>query len=158
MSDRALRAAVATLAVAGAAIAAYLTWAHYADEAVACPIGGVGCETVQESSYAELVGVPVALLGLLLYATVLGLVAWDTPAARQAVAVLALAGAAFAVYLIAIQLWVIDAVCTWCIANDVVVALLATAATARLLRSSAPDAAPSARSGRGSRTGSRRSR
>ena len=158
MSDRALRVAVAALALAGLAIAGYLTWAHYADETVACPIGGGGCETVQESSYAELLGIPVALLGLLLYVTVLALVAWDAPAARQAVAVLALSGAAFALYLVAVQLWVIDAVCTWCIANDVVVVLLAAATTARLLRSSAPVAAPAARSGRGSPRGSRRSR
>jgi uncharacterized membrane protein len=158
MSDRALRVAIAALALVGAGIAAYLTWAHYADETVACPLGGGGCETVQQSSYAELLGVPVALLGLLFYAIVLGLVAWDTAAARQALAVLALAGAAFALYLVVVQLAVIDAVCAWCVANDVVVALLAAAATARLLTSSVPDAAPAARSGRGSRTGSRRSR
>jgi uncharacterized membrane protein len=158
MSDRALRVAVAVLALAGAAIAGYLTWAHYEDEAVACPIGGGGCETVQQSSYAELAGIPVALLGLVLYVVVLALVAWDAPPARQAVAVLALAGTAFALYLVAIQLWVIDAVCTWCMANDVVIVLLAAASTARLLRSSAPDGAPAVRSGRGSPTGSRRSR
>ncbi len=157
MTDAALRRSVAVLAVAGLAIAGYLTWARYAHESVSCPIGGGGCETVQESSYAELAGIPVALLGLLLYATVLGLVAWDAPVARQAVAVMALAGTAFAVYLIVIQLAVIDAVCSWCLANDVVVALLAVAAVARL-SSSAPGAAPSARSGRGSRSGSRPSR
>ena len=99
---------------------------------------------------------PVALLGLLLYIAVLALVAWDSPAARQAVAALALAGTAFAVYLVVIQLAVIDAVCTWCVANDVVVALLAVAAVARL-SSWGPGAAHAARSGRGSPRGSRRS-
>jgi uncharacterized membrane protein len=152
-----LRLAVAALAVAGLGIAGYLTWARYADESVACPIGGGGCETVQESGYSELAGIPVALLGLLQYAVVLVLVAWDSPAARQLVAVLTLAGAAFAVYLVVIQVAVIEAVCSWCIANDVVVALLAVAAVARL-RSWGPGAAPAARSGRGSPRGSRRSR
>jgi uncharacterized membrane protein len=156
VSDRALRGAVAALALAGLAVAAYLTWAHYAHETVACPIGGGGCETVQESSYAKLAGVPVALLGVVLYAAVLALVAWDSPAARQAVAALALAGTAFAVYLLVVQLAVIDAICSWCVANDVVVALLAVAAVARL-SSSAPGAVPAARSGRGSPPGSRRS-
>jgi uncharacterized membrane protein len=154
VTDRTLRVAVAVLALAGLAIAGYLTWARYAHESVACPIGGGGCETVQESSYAELAGMPVALLGLLLYLTVLGLVAWDSPAARQAVAALALAGTAFAAYLIVIQVAVIDAVCAWCLANDAVVVLLAVAATARL-SSWGSAAAPSARSGPGSPRGSR---
>jgi uncharacterized membrane protein len=154
VTDRTLRVAVAVLALAGLAIAGYLTWARYAHESVACPIGGGGCETVQESSYAELAGIPVALLGLLLYLTVLGLVAWDSPAARQAAAALALAGTAFAAYLVVIQVAVIDAVCAWCLANDVVVVLLAVAATARL-SSWGSAAAPSARSGPGSPRGSR---
>lgn len=154
MTDRTLRVAVAVLALAGLAIAGYLTWARYAHGSVACPIGDGGCETVQESSYAELAGIPVALLGLLLYVTVLGLVAWDSPAARQAVAALALAGTAFAAYLVVIQVAVIDAVCAWCLSNDVVVVLLALAATARL-SSWGSAAAPSARSGPGSPRGSR---
>ena len=155
MSDRALRLAVAVLALLGTAIAGYLTWARYEHETLACPIGGGGCETVQQSSYAELVGIPVAVLGLALYLVVLALVAWDAPVARQTVAVLALAGTAFALYLVVVQLAVIDAVCAWCIANDVVIVLLAVAATLRVVSSSGLAAAPSARSGRGSPRGSR---
>jgi uncharacterized membrane protein len=156
VTDSRSRLAVAALALVGLGIAGYLTWARYAVASVACPIGGGGCETVQESSYSELVGVPVALLGLVQYVAVLALVAWDAPVARQIVAVLAVAGAAFAVYLIVIQVAVIDAVCSWCLANDVVVALLALAAVARL-RSLAPGEEPAARSGRGSPRDSRRS-
>ncbi|MBA2385304.1 MAG: vitamin K epoxide reductase, partial [Actinobacteria bacterium] len=76
MSDRALRSLTALVAFSGIAIAGYLTLAHYRGNAVACPIGG-GCETVQSSEYAELAGVPVALLGLSAYAVMLGLLAWD---------------------------------------------------------------------------------
>ena len=137
MTDRRLRLAVAALALAGLGIAGYLTWARYAHESVACPIGGGGCETVQESSYSELAGIPVALLGLLQYVAVLVLVAWDSPAARQVVAVLALAGTAFAAYLLVIQVAVIDAVCSWCLANDVVICLVAFGATLRLRSSDA---------------------
>ena len=56
MSERGLRAAVALLALAGAGIAAYLTYAWYAEAAIACTTGG--CETVQSSSYAKLAGIP----------------------------------------------------------------------------------------------------
>lgn len=121
MSDRTLRLAAALVALAGIALAGYLTWVHFAGGEAVCPIGG-SCEAVQESEYAELAGVPVALLGLAAYATVLALLAWDTPMARLAAAALALTGALFSAYLLVVQLFVIDAVCVWCLANDVVVA------------------------------------
>jgi uncharacterized membrane protein len=121
LSDRALRIAAAGVALAGLAVAGYLTWAHYGDTAVVCPVGG-GCETVQESSYAEIAGVPVALLGVLAYAAVLGLIAWDSPTARLGAAALALTGLLFSAYLLVLQLFVIEALCGWCVVNDVVLA------------------------------------
>ena len=137
MTDRALRAGLALVALAGTAVAGYLTYVHYRPDALICTSSG-GCETVQESSYAELVGIPVALLGLVAYVAVLVLVAWDTEAARTAVAAIAIAGAAFAVYLVVLQAFVIDAWCVWCLVNDVLlVPLLACFAVWRVLR--APD-------------------
>ncbi len=134
MSDRALRAGVALVALAGTAVAGYLTYVHYRPDALICTSSG-GCETVQESSYAELVGIPVALLGLLAYLAVLALVLWDTEAARTAVAAIALGGVAFAVYLVALQAFVIDAWCVWCLVNDLLlVPLLAILAVWRVLR------------------------
>ena len=69
MSDRALRVAVALLALAGTGIAAYLTYAWYAEATIACTTGG--CETVQSSSYAKLAGLPVPVLGLVGYLGIL---------------------------------------------------------------------------------------
>ena len=134
MSDRALRLAAAAVAASGVALAAYLTWAHYADASVACVVGG-GCETVQESSYAEIAGVPVALLGLLGYAAVVALIAWDVPTARLTAAALAFVGLVFSGYLLIVQVFVIDALCTWCVVNDIVVAPVLAVLTALRLRS-----------------------
>ena len=120
MSDRALRAGVAVVALAGLGVAAYLTYVHYQPQALVCTAGG-GCETVQESSYAEVVGIPVALLGLLTYVAVLVLVAWDSELARTLAAVVALTAAGFAAYLIVLQAFVIDAWCVWCLVNDLVI-------------------------------------
>ena len=74
MSDRALRGATGAVALAGVVVAGYLTWVHFDKAALVCVAGG-GCETVQQSSYAEISGVPVALLGLVSYTVVFGLVA-----------------------------------------------------------------------------------
>ena len=121
MSDRALRVAAAVVALAGLGVAAYLTWAHYANESVICVSGG-GCEAVQTSSYSEIAGIPVAALGVAAYAAVLALVAWDTPSARLGAASLALVGLLFSSYLLALQLFAIDALCIWCVVNDIVIA------------------------------------
>ncbi len=133
MSDRALRVAAGCVALAGMAVAGYLTWVHYDEAALVCVAGG-GCETVQQSSYAELAGIPVALLGLLGYAVILALVLWDSPNARLGAAALAFVGLAFSVYLIVLQLFVIDAVCVWCLANDVLIAPALAVLTAVRLR------------------------
>ena len=134
MRDRALRVAAGVTALAGMAIAAYLTWAHYSGSAVVCDAGG-GCETVQHSKYAEIASIPVAVLGLLAYGLVACLVAWDEPVARLGVAAIALVGLLFSAYLLALQVFVIDAFCVWCLANDVLIAPALAVLTALRLRS-----------------------
>jgi uncharacterized membrane protein len=133
VSDGKPRAAAAAVALAGVGVAGYLTWAHYSGTAVACVRGG-GCETVQHSSYAEIAGVPVALLGLLSYSAVVLLLAWDSENARLGAATLAFVGLLFSAYLLVLQLFVIDAVCVWCLANDVLIAPTLALLTALRLR------------------------
>jgi len=58
----------------------------------------------------------------------------DTDECNAALGVaLALGGLGFAAYLLYIQLAVLDAVCIWCVANDVVMALVTAAAVARIV-------------------------
>jgi len=126
-----LRAAIAGAAVIGGAIAAYLTVVHYAHISPICSSGG--CEKVQHSSYAEVRGVPVAILGLAAYAAVLVTAALRGVPAALAGATIALAGAAFSGYLLWAQLARIHAICQWCIGNDVVAAVVAVLCVARVL-------------------------
>ncbi len=123
MSDRRVVQATAALALAGAAIAGYLTYTHYADTRIACPTGG--CETVQASAYALLGPLPVALIGLLAYLAILG--GLLLPRARRWTVVLAtaLTGAIFSAYLFGVQALELDAFCTWCIASDVLITAIA---------------------------------
>jgi uncharacterized membrane protein len=118
VSDRTLRAGLAAVATAGLGVAAYLTWVHYHPAALVCTRGG-GCETVQRSHYAVLLGIPIAIYGVVSWAAALALGALDTPLARVLVAAVALVSAAFAVYLVVLQAAVIDAFCIWCMVNDV---------------------------------------
>ena len=68
---RGLRATLTVIALAGGLVSAYLTWAHLSGAVPVCVGGAGGCETVQTSRYSEIVGVPVAALGLVAYAAML---------------------------------------------------------------------------------------
>ena len=134
MSDSRLRAAGLALALAGIAIAGYLTWVHYADTQSVCVGGGGGCERVQTSDYAELAGIPVAVLGLAAYAALLAAFALPGQTALLGAAFVSLGGFAFSLYLTYVELFVIDAICQWCIASAVVMTLLAATAVTRYWR------------------------
>lgn len=134
IADRRLRIATAALAVAGVAVAGYLTWVHYEDLEPICAGGGGGCERVQSSEYAELAGVPVAVLGLIGYALILASLAVRGEAGRIAGALLALVGFGFSAYLTYLELFEIDAVCQWCVASAVLMTALAVVTVARVLR------------------------
>jgi uncharacterized membrane protein len=132
VTDRALRAVIAALALAGIAVTSYLVYARYTGTRLACTTGG--CETVQHSKYAKAAGIPVAILGLVAYVAVF-LTALSARIEAAAIgAAIVLAGLAFGVYLIVIQVAVIDAICQWCIASDAIVFVLALACAERLRR------------------------
>ena len=136
MSDRALRVLVGSLATVGAAIAGYLVYTRYTNTRIACATGG--CEIVQSSKYAELSGVPVAVLGLAAYLFLLATALSASELARAAGAIVAVAGAAFSLYLVYLQVAVIDAICQWCVISDVVMCLLAVACVLRVVRAPRP--------------------
>jgi uncharacterized membrane protein len=127
-----LRVAIAALALVGGGIAAYLTYVHYAHLSPVCTTGG--CEKVQKSSYAELAGIPVALLGLIAYAFLFASAFLRGATVALVAALVAIVGVAFSGYLLWAQLGPIGAICQWCLANDAVIAALAVLCVARALR------------------------
>ena len=137
-ADRRLRLAAIVLAVIGLGVAAYLTYVHYDGIKPVCGLGG-DCEKVQTSEWADLAGVPVALLGLIGYATILATLLVDREQARIAGALVALVGFGFSAYLTYRELFSIDAICPWCVASAVIMTLLAIVMTARLLRAPTDD-------------------
>jgi uncharacterized membrane protein len=128
-SDRGLRVAAFAVALAGLGIATYLTIVHYGGGTPVCAISH-GCETVQQSAYAKLAGVPVALLGAAGYAAILACLAFD---AHTTAAFLALAGAGFSGWLTYVELAELQAICSWCVASAVCMALLAGLCVARMI-------------------------
>lgn len=63
---------IAILAVVGLGIMSYLTYIHYANVKSFCDLSAeVSCDVVTTSIYSEVFGIPVSVLGLLYFATVL---------------------------------------------------------------------------------------
>jgi uncharacterized membrane protein len=130
-----LRLSIGMLALAGAGIATYLTVTHYRHIAPIC--AGGGCELVQRSQWATLGPIPISVLGLAAFVAIALSV---LPRARTAVFggyAVALAGALFAAYLIAVQAGQLHAICVWCVASDSVTLALAVLAGWRALRTTA---------------------
>ena len=120
--------AIAGLALLGLAISAYLTWVHYAGIEPVCT-GISDCERVQSSDYAELVGIPVAVLGLAGYSTILASL-WTRV---EVTALLAYLAVAFSAYLTWAEVFKIDAICQWCVASALITVAIAVLATLRAL-------------------------
>jgi uncharacterized membrane protein len=96
-----------------------------------------GCETVALSQYSEVLGIPVALLGLAFSAVLLSsAVVWIRTERQRllyATYALSLFGVAFVGYLTYLEIFVIHAICIWCVAYavSVVTTFLATAMALR---------------------------
>jgi uncharacterized membrane protein len=129
-----LRRATVVLALVGIAIAGYLTWVHYNGLEPVCVGGGGGCERVQASRWADLAGVPVAVLGLAGYVAILASMALPEDLGASAAAFLSLVGFGFSAWLTYVELVKIDAICQWCVASAVVMTALALVSVARVLR------------------------
>lgn len=104
----------------GFADAAYLTVTHYTGTAIPCTITH-GCDVVTKSVYAEILGIPVALLGALFYLVIFGLVCVAMESANtkllRAAGRLTLAGFLFSLWFLFAQAFLIHAFCQWCLGS-----------------------------------------
>lgn len=126
---------VPILSALGMGISGYL-WAIDITGDPALCLGSADCEVVSTSPYARIMGVPVALLGLGLYAIllVLSLAPSRLPQPLPlysflAIYGLSLAGVLFSAYLTYIEVFVLRAICPWCVASAVDLALIWILAT-----------------------------
>ena len=125
------RQTIAVLALVGCFVALYL-WLHALGYggAIKCGASG-GCEIVQTSQWATFLGLPVAFYGVIGYLAVLvvALAALRPAALAQTswstlLALLATIGFGFTLYLTYLELFVIHAICRWCIGSAVIITLI----------------------------------
>ena len=115
------------LALAGLGVSAYLTWTHLAHRSVACG-QSQDCDIVQQSVYSEIAGIPVAVIGLAAYAAlfVLTLLRGRVPENLDdyvplAIFGISLIGVLYSAYLTYLELFVIYAICRWCVSSAIII-------------------------------------
>ena len=133
-SERVLRIVAAVLAIAGLAVAIYIAIADSGGGAPQCLAGGHGCETVAHSRYSHLAGVNVAIFGIGGYGLLLAAAAVPGDLGRFGGFFASLLGFGFSAYLTYLELFVINAICQWCVASAVLMTLLLCVNTARAFR------------------------
>ena len=128
------------LACAGIGISSYLIYVKLQGVAPICTIVH-GCETVQASSYSKVLGVPVAVPGILGYIALAALaVAWMTnwrglhAPATLAAFYIALFGFLFSMYLTYVEWQVIHAWCMWCIGSAISMSIVFASWTVLMAR------------------------
>ncbi len=136
------RQTIAVLALVGCFVALYL-WLHALGYggAIKCGASG-GCEIVQTSQWATFLGLPVAFYGVIGYLAVLvvALAALRPAALAQTswstlLALLATIGFGFTLYLTYLELFVIHAICRWCIGSAAIITLIWIVAMAEWIAS-----------------------
>ncbi|HET7588688.1 MAG TPA: vitamin K epoxide reductase family protein [Solirubrobacterales bacterium] len=128
-----LQRLIAFVAAVGIGVATYITIADSGGGAPTCLAGGSGCQTVADSSYSHLLGVNVAVFGIVGYVLMLASAFLASDAGRFGGFLVALGGFGFSVYLTYIEIFKIEAICQWCVASAVLMTILFLLNATRLI-------------------------
>lgn len=125
------------VALVGLVDSIYLTWIKIADQTAVC--SGIGdCESVNNSIYSEIAGIPIALIGAIAYLTILALLflenRFETKGLylRFAIFGLTLAGSLYSGYLTYLEIAVLRAICPFCVLSAISIFVLLIVGISRL--------------------------
>jgi len=132
--NRWLWGAMLLLVIAGLGVSGYLLWGYTVPNASLACGGSHGCESVKNSAYSSVLGVSLPVWGLAVYIALLGLVVAQKhrlsaengrrPYIALAIFTISLVGVLFSAYLTYLELFVIFAICRWCVASAVIMTAL----------------------------------
>lgn len=129
MKIRFLYASLLVFVTAGLLDSLYLSYTALTHTALTCNITGLdGCNIVAQSSYSHFLGIPLGVFGVLFYVMIFVAIAathrLPTKIARQALMFFTTTGLLLSVYFMGIQVFVIRAVCIYCVASFIFALLL----------------------------------
>ena len=127
------------LALIGLLVSIYMTIYKYTGNEGMC-LGSGDCSTVNASRFSEVNGIPVAVLGILGYAAILGAHyfesrnAFFTKNGTLLIFGMGLAGFVFNIWLIYVELALLKAICPFCVASQAAMTLVFIIAVIRLIK------------------------
>lgn len=125
--DGALRKIGALLALAGVGFMAYLVSLHYSvDPSSLCDLSEtLNCSIVNQSVYSELLGVPLSVLGIVYFATMLwAFLAKNRPNRYLIITAFSTFSLVFGVYLTGVEKLILDSFCLFCEGAKVLMVLI----------------------------------
>lgn len=117
------------LAFSGVADSAYLAESEASGTPLVCGISGLlDCNTVVTSPYSSFLGISMAEYGVLFYGIMFVLAALEliifSEVLRRVLMWLSLLGVAASLYLVLVQVFIIGALCIYCLASTVIALLI----------------------------------
>jgi uncharacterized membrane protein len=129
-----LRSVATFAATVGIGVATYIAIADSGGGSPVCVGGSHGCETVANSSYSHLLGVNISIFGVLGYVLLLAAAMLRGDWVRMGGFVIALVGFGYSVFLTYLELFVIHAVCQWCVFSAILMTVLFAVNAVRMVR------------------------
>jgi uncharacterized membrane protein len=127
------------LTIAGALDAIYLLIFKLTGNSQMC-LGNGGCHNVNFSPYSVIYGIPVSVFGISAFLAILCILVLEgrLKIAKEygplAIFGISLGGVIFSIYLTYLELYVIHAVCPFCVASAIIIILLFILAILRLVK------------------------
>lgn len=121
-----LKPLISILSALGVIVSLYLTYLHFSDGHAAFCAAGTDCDAVRQSGFSTLMGIPVAAIGVAGYSVMLiaSLIGMKKRTKWLVLYILALAGFVFSAYLTYLELFVIKAICMYCVFSAVLMTVI----------------------------------
>lgn len=138
------------LCLAGIGVSGYLAYKRVAGGSLVCT-RWADCDAVNNSLYSVLFGIPISFIGLAGYLALFALAIaalWTVGNTQRAILILsflmALGGFGFSLWLTYVEIYILEALCVWCVASAVIITLLAIVGGVALRRAN-PGGRPAGR-------------
>ncbi len=137
--DKRLTQVTIALTIIGLLVSIYMTIYKLTDNDSMC-IGNSGCSAVNSSKYSEVNGIPVAGIGVIGYATILGILWLERKPGffksngTMMLFGITLIGFLFTVWLIYVEIALIKALCPFCLTSQIVMTLIFILSVVRVVR------------------------
>lgn len=136
--DKKLQIGIVIVSIIGFLDSFYLSWLEFTHRDAFC--GGSGdCQTVANSPYSEIAGIPVAVLGMGAYLVILGLIYIEQRGdfwleySPLIIFGISLVGVIYSIYLTYVEIAVIYAICPYCVLSAIAMLLIFILSITRLI-------------------------